>query len=284
MKKSFPIPLYKLRERGKTLLEVRKLEPAQSPISLHPAHRDDNYVLIYQQCGVTKVMVDFKEIIIKGAAIFCILPGQVHYGISTENTIAWIIAVDPAWINDSFRTVLIKDTSRNTSVPIDTEGSELLKDCIQLLQRVDSQKNGNFDDKTKRAMLDVCLSLFVTGYQNEIGSISSPNLRIAVITQQFRNLLMISYRTMKGPSEYASSLNISPSYLNEAVKESSGHPVSYWIHQEIIMEAKRMLYYSDDTVKEIAYNLGYSDPAYFIRLFTKIAGLPPMQFRKKYRW
>jgi AraC-like DNA-binding protein len=84
---------------------------------------------------------------------------------------------------------------------------------------------------------------------------------------------------MKSPSEYAAALNISPSYLNEVVKDTTGHPVSYWIHQEIILEAKRMLFYTNSTVKEISYALGYNDTTYFIRLFSKNAGMPPLQFR-----
>lgn len=283
MKKSFPIPLYKLQERGKAFLEVKKIASPQNTVSSHPAHRDDNYLLVYQECGTTRIMVDFQEIVIEGSALFCILPGQVHYGISTEATIAWFLAIDPAWINHPFRMVLMEGSLQNTFVPVDAEESGLLKNCIRLLHAFGSQEHGSFDDQTMRSMLDVCLSLFIREYQKEIRSFSSPTLRITIITRQFRTLLLLSYRTMKSPSEYAASLNISPSYLNEAVKESSGHPVSYWIHQEIIMEAKRMLYYSDRNVKEIAYDLGYADPTYFIRLFTKTAGLPPMQFRQKHR-
>jgi AraC-like DNA-binding protein len=210
-------------------------------------------------------------------------PGQVHYGISTEGSVAWFIAVDPAWIIDSVKMTLMEGTIQNISVPVNTEESSLFKDCIQLLQVFDSQKTSSFDDQTTRSMLDVCLSLFVKEYQKIIWQFSSPNLRVAILTRQFRSLLLVSYRIMKSPSEYAASLNISSSYLNEAVKQNSGHPVSYWIHQELIMKAKRMLYYSDTTVKEIAYNLGYADPTYFIRLFTKVAGLSPMKFRQKHR-
>jgi len=67
------------------------------------------------------------------------------------------------------------------------------------------------------------------------------------------------------------------------VKDITGFAVSYWIRQEVIMEAKRLLYYTHFTVKEIAINLGYSDTAYFIRLFRKTTGEPPLRFREKSR-
>lgn len=276
------IPLYKLQERGAALFEVKKLDPALHNLSSHPAHRDDNHLMMYQESGCSTLMVDFKEITIKGAAIFCIFPGQVHCGLSTEGTLAWVMAVDPACFQDSFRMVLMEASIQNPLLNMDASSSKILKECIQLLHTFDKQVEPGFDDYTKRSMLDVCLSLFISQYQKQIPPSTGPNLRSTIITRQFRGLLMTNYRTMKSPSEYAVALNISSSYLNEVVKESSGHPVSYWIHQEIIMEAKRMLYYSDNNVKEIAYHLGYTDPTYFIRLFTKVAGISPLQFRKKH--
>ncbi|MBO9659063.1 MAG: helix-turn-helix domain-containing protein, partial [Chitinophagaceae bacterium] len=50
----------------------------------------------------------------------------------------------------------------------------------------------------------------------------------------------------------------------------------------ILLEAKRLLTYSSMTVKEIAYDLGYEDPAYFNRLFANKTGDTPVAFRKKF--
>ena len=78
-------------------------------------------------------------------------------------------------------------------------------------------------------------------------------------------------------------LSITSSYLNEVVKETSGQPVSHWIQNEVMMEAKRLLYYTDLSIKEIAFGLGYEDHAYFSRLFRKVAGRSAGQFREEYR-
>ncbi len=88
---------------------------------------------------------------------------------------------------------------------------------------------------------------------------------------------------MKTPSSYAGALNITPSYLNEAVKKTTGFPASYWINQEIVLEAKRILFHTDSSVKEIAKQLGYEDCSYFTRVFTKISGVSPVAFRQNYR-
>lgn len=89
--------------------------------------------------------------------------------------------------------------------------------------------------------------------------------------------------TAKRPTENAEQLNISTSYLNECVKNTTGHSVSYHIQQRVILEAQRLLYYSDGSVKEIATELGYDDYPYFSRLFTKVAGMSALAFKNKNR-
>jgi AraC family transcriptional activator of pobA len=91
------------------------------------------------------------------------------------------------------------------------------------------------------------------------------------------------YKQLKSPGDYAAALHLSLSYLNEAVKEATGFTITYWIHQEVMLEAKRLLYHSSCTVKEIAYELGYEDPTYFSRLFKKTVGKTPGDFREQYR-
>jgi YesN/AraC family two-component response regulator len=86
---------------------------------------------------------------------------------------------------------------------------------------------------------------------------------------------------MKRPADYAEVLNISVAYLNECVKNVTGFSVSHHIQQRIILEAKRLLYHSDNSVKEIAAELGYDDYPYFSRLFVKVAGITALTFRSK---
>jgi AraC family transcriptional activator of pobA len=115
---------------------------------------------------------------------------------------------------------------------------------------------------------------------NSVETTESTRSRYAELARQFKDLLKAHSHTIKSPSEYASKLNISTGYLNETIKKATGSSVSYWIGQEILSEAKRLLYYTDADVKQIAHELGYSDSAYFIRSFRKMSGLSPLGFRK----
>jgi len=100
------------------------------------------------------------------------------------------------------------------------------------------------------------------------------------ITKKFMQILRHNYKSLKKPSEYAASMNITASYLNDTVRTVTGFPVTYFIQQELMREAQRLLYHSDLSVKEVAYALGYEDDKYFNRLFSKIFGVSPGAFRK----
>ena len=52
------------------------------------------------------------------------------------------------------------------------------------------------------------------------------------------------------------------------------------IKDRLVLEAKRKLKFSNKTVREIAFELGFEDPAYFSRLFSKNAGVSPAQYRQ----
>ena len=144
------------------------------------------------------------------------------------------------------------------------------------------EEEGGVDYKISVSLLNVIVGVIAKVCRVQQYSKNDYSTRYIDITLQFRLLLTQNYKTEKKPSWYSQKINISLSYLNESVKKTTGFPISYWIHQEIILEAKRLLYFSKLTVKEIAYELGYSDHTYFSRLFTKIVEMPPLHFRKTY--
>lgn len=277
------IPVYHLHERaGRSFQLFDFVEPSEIS-HWDQAHRDDNYLFLFQRAGSTKMMVDFKEVAVDGCAIYCILPGQVHYGIATMGLSACVLAVDPATVQENYRNTFAEFAFRNAPIRVPEDRSELLQHSLELLGQISRYFEGRQDDQTTDHMLEVCVSLFAGICQVDKGAGPAKAPRPQLITRQFRSLLLLSFREMKSPSEYAAALNVSASYLNEVVKNTTGFPVSFWIHQEIVLEAKRQLFYTDITVKELSHLLGYTDTTYFIRIFSKTTGMPPLEFRGKYR-
>ncbi|MBT1687080.1 helix-turn-helix domain-containing protein [Dawidia soli] len=282
MKKRAGIPTFNLRGRGKEMFEIARVVSNELGLQSTSPHRDENYILMFQESGKSRVMIDFHEVEVHGCAALCILPGQVHHGIYTRNAVFWFIAVDSDWIHPSFRSVLMESAVRNRSIAVDPAQVSFFKDSFRLLLQLDGRWQQDPPvELTLRSMLDVCLNLFSLAIQRDLDVQARHQTRPALITEQFRKLVLANFRVMKSPAQYAAALHISPAYLNEVVKATTGNPVSYWIHHEVILEAKRTLFYTSQSVKEIAFRLGYDDPGYFNRLFRKTTGQTPLQFREK---
>ncbi|RXM39929.1 AraC family transcriptional regulator [Chryseobacterium sp. CH21] len=102
------------------------------------------------------------------------------------------------------------------------------------------------------------------------------------IFRDFSRHLEIHFREKHNVAEYAEMLHIAPKTLTHKFKNLHLESPNQLIINRILLEAKRLLFYTDKPVKEIAYDLGYEDPAYFNRLFTNKTGSTPANFKKNY--
>lgn len=100
-----------------------------------------------------------------------------------------------------------------------------------------------------------------------------------VLLKKYLNKIEENYIEQHEVSAYANMLNISAGHLSEVVKEQSGKSAIEHIHERLIMEAKRMLFHTDQSIKEIAFALGFEDASYFNRFFKRIVNCTPVAYR-----
>ena len=247
------------------------------------AHRDDHYIFLIQQKGRSRMMLDFAEYGAKGRKILVILPGQVHkYVYSTPDTEGWFVAVDVGMVPERYRSVLEDPMLPSGGWSLSEEDEAPLIQCLDLIRTIHGRGSG-YDRQIVYGLLTVFIAMVTSIYSRKQPHGPEQTTRPRLITQEFRILVSQRYKELKSPAGYAAELNISLSYLNEVVKSVTGHPVSHWIHHEVMLEAKRLLFHSNCSVKEVAHALGYEDHTYFSRLFSKIAGKTPLEFRRYYR-
>ncbi len=82
-------------------------------------------------------------------------------------------------------------------------------------------------------------------------------------------------------AQYARALNVTPARLRAACLEVAGKTPTRVLEERLLLEAKRNLTYTNMTVAQTGYYLGFTDPAYFSRFFSKLAGESPAAFRKR---
>lgn len=112
-------------------------------------------------------------------------------------------------------------------------------------------------------------------------TVNIPNNELDIFRDFSRNL-EIHFREKHNVADYAELLHIAPKTLTHKFKSLHLESPNQLIINRILLEAKRLLFYTDKPVKEIAYDLGYEDPAYFNRLFTNKVGSTPANFKKNY--
>ncbi|BAV09191.1 transcriptional regulator, AraC family [Filimonas lacunae] len=246
-------------------------------------HRDDHYIFAIQEKGASYVTVDFTPLHVQGSAMMYILPGQVHHGFLVQDVAGWFIAVDTHLLTEEYRNVF--ETCLLTQHLFLTPAlQQEIISCLQLLYKQYQQpEHTPFRKQIIHSLLHSVVGIIAAGFLEQEAANERSHTRPILITRQFKASLLKQYATQKSPAAYAKAMHLSLSYLNECVKSVTGFSVTYWIQHEVMLEAKRLLYYTEMNIKQIAFTLGYNDHAYFSRLFTKATGISALQFRKQYR-
>ena len=81
--------------------------------------------------------------------------------------------------------------------------------------------------------------------------------------------------------DYAEALHLHPNYLSNVISSKTGKSVGHWIAEKTIAEARALLQHSALPIKEIAYRLGFAEPAHFSSYFKKHTQLSPGVYRKE---
>ncbi|AYL98982.1 helix-turn-helix domain-containing protein [Mucilaginibacter celer] len=279
------IPVHQLLERTSSGLDISYFAFGDQPKEKEPlgAHRDDHYLFFLVEKGNASLMIDFHEVKFCENSLYYILPGQVHHRIRNEVAGGWFAAIDTQHIPPGYRAIF--ENQLLLQQPYQLSNYEM-KQYRQVLSLLHEKHAEDAQSPFYIPILQSLIQSFTGMVAANFSKTRNPEKQLSrpgQISLMFKKLLLEQIRITKSPSAYAALLNVSESYLNEVLKKTTGFPVSYWITQEVMLEAKRLLFYSDLNVKEIAHTLGYDDHTYFSRLFKKSAAITPLEFRDKSR-
>ncbi|MGN7785209.1 helix-turn-helix domain-containing protein [Niabella sp. 22666] len=262
-----------LKESGVDILSLHGLNFTDLEL-----HRDDHYMFILQKSGVFVGEVDFNKIQLHGAGVCYIAPGQVHRYIKVKSE-GWLLFLDADYVSKQFREVF--DAVMNQTQKASLDKNDSIIPIADHLEKYWSGRGRNNELMLPviKSLLDAIVGLIAyklsATFKNAkyIGSVKYS------LSNRFKHMIRKHFKDLKQVKAYASLLHITPLYLNEVMKEVTGFTASYWICQEITLEAKRLLAYSDKDIREIAWELGYEDHAYFSRFFKKNTGITASAFR-----
>lgn len=261
-----------LRNLDKVTLSAFEAEGNQS-------HRHDSHSFFLLESGTVQLEIDFQQYTITPPSVLYVHPDQIHRTHASENIVVSNWSMTNENLNPEYLK-LLEDITPAKPLVLKEETFSIISEAVSLSLKFAERKN----DKLYHPLLkDSCNALVALVLSQYLALVkSTDNLsRFEIVTKTFKKALELHYTTDKRPTAYAQKLNISTPYLNECIKNTTGYSVSQHIQQRVILEAKRLLYHSDKSVKEIASVLGYDDYPYFSRLFTKATGMTALAFRNK---
>ncbi|MEO6329476.1 MAG: AraC family transcriptional regulator [Ginsengibacter sp.] len=139
------------------------------------------------------------------------------------------------------------------------------------------QKNNN-EDLIQSYLLTILLEIKPHFQAEKVRPISPA----VYLTDRFKELITVNYKTNSMVSDYANILNVSPNHLTKSITAVTGKTPTQWIDELLALEAKVLLYQSQVSISEVSYELGIDDPSYFGRMFKKYTDKTPSEFRKQY--
>lgn len=243
------------------------------------AHRHDFYYCVLLEKGSLTAEVDFKTYQISDNTAFFTYPGQVHRIISSHLDKGWFLAFDPAILDAALKAVLDQCLAEVMIFPMGDSQTKL-STATRQLEEIYNDAAITFQQPIIRALTTAFLYQLTGAYLAiEHHALRAYSTRNVEINKKFRQVLRENFRSLKKTSDFAARLNVTTSHLNDTVKLLTGFSVTYFIQQESMREAQRLLSYSELSVKEIARLVGFDDAQYFSRLFSKVVGVPPVKWR-----
>ena len=288
-KKAKSIPVNTMADNDGAGISIEKMSlndlPASDKAALNTyqegkqSHRHDGHSFFLLESGTVHLEIDFLQYVIRPSSVIYIHPDQVHHTVASENVALSSWAITNENLNLEYLKLLEAITPARPLV-LDQDTFCLISEAVSLCLKFSERKHDKLYHSVLKDSCNALVALVASQYLESARSTDKLS-RFEIVTKAFRETLERNYTLAKRPAAYAQTLNISTPYLNECVKNTTGYSVSHHIQQRVILEAKRLLYHSDKSVKEIAADLGYDDYPYFSRLFSKTTGMTALAFRNK---
>ena len=251
-------------------------------------HRTNFYhIFLFENCQPTH-FVDFEPIKIEPYSLLFINKDRVHqfdqllryegrvliftddFFCTTEN--------DTKFLRSS---ILFNDLADKPTIKLTTiDFEKYINICENITEELSLQP-----DNSKPVLLKNLLHNFLLLAEREKRKQGFTELKKGAdldYTLLFRDFLEINYTKLKSVTDYAKIICISEKRLGQATVKVLGKSPKEIINDRILLEAKRLLVHTNLSIKELGQDLGFEDPAYFVRYFKTHTATTPVEFRETY--
>ncbi|KIC95085.1 AraC family transcriptional regulator [Flavihumibacter solisilvae] len=242
-------------------------------------HKHDFFIIILFDRAKGIHTIDFHDYPIENRQVHVLFPGQVHRWDIEPKTIGYQLMIDRVFFERFAPYFRFSFTNymNHPVIPLVNNSFKLLKYEFDAIK--DELSTGNSLKDIISARAAVIAAIVSKEAENLFTDLKvyQSNPRLA----NFKMLIERHFKEEKLVNFYASKLNISANYLNILCRKNLGVSATQLIQQRVLLEAKRLLQSTELSIKEIAFELGFIDHAYFSNFFKTQTRATPTAFREK---
>lgn len=265
---------------SKTIIVKDKLEPQKllkvaafdNSKAVTTAHRHNGYLeLVFLWSTSGKHVIDGRESPIKTPCILTIRKEAVHHWELTIPIDGFVLLVKKSFVDQSLDleiTRMVDEISRFDTIYLKEKG--IIPTLLKLLSQEENKicQEGLFRSLLAKALEDKDKTEQSTSISNDL-------------YVKFIELLNTGSKIINSVAYYASLLHTSPQNLSAACKRNTNNTASQILATYIIKEAKRLIFYTNNSIAEIAFVLGFSDKSNFSKYFKRYTDLTPSEFKRQ---
>jgi AraC family transcriptional activator of pobA len=277
----------KLQQTNFDIVNFENLVKFEDEEILTKNHKVNFYVLIVITKGAGKHSIDFTDYEYSKGTILAIRKDQIHKFYLDKDTEGFLLCFKEEFLNSYLNEIEVASAIQMFNELLISPKTQLIdtdfSGIIQLVKGIEKEVlevNDMYSFKLIRSLLHILLTLIYRLKSKEHNLIKQSKYLKEFI--RFQNILEEDYSKTKKVYDYAYKLGFSTKKLNTVVKYIANKPAKEFIDDTVIIKVKRLLLQHDLSIKEIAFKLGYKEPANLYKYFKKHTKSTPEEFRKQF--
>jgi AraC-like DNA-binding protein/quercetin dioxygenase-like cupin family protein len=241
-----------------------------------PHKHNDYFEMVYLSKGSGTHTIDHKSYPVRPPVIFFIRKEQVHHWKLHTIPKGYVLILKRAFTDKSLDhelKALLAEISGLQSLQVQDPKS--IDQLFQLLIAA-NHSSSEYSFPLLEGLLKALLAKVLEGAVPLLHKSKIP----AGLFQSYRELLTHSAGIRNNVAYYALLLHTTPQNLNAVCRKAVNQTAAGVLAEHLIGEAKRLLFYTDNTVAEISFMLRFNDPSHFVKYFRRYTGSTPHAFRK----
>ena len=248
-------------------------------------HRKGHYLLVFIRRAGGRQWIDMTPYTLKDNTIYFTGPNQIIVKEEFRQLWSTGIAFTREFLSFQENAALSKlpliQNPQNVHELLLTEADVNFVEDMLTRINVEYKSPGEWQQRMLTAYLTVLLTYLSRLYTEQFKN-NDPSADMLLL-KNFQAKINECFRELHEVGDYASLLHISAGHLSEVVKIQSGRSAIKHIHERLVLEARLLLFHTDRSLKDIAFDLGFSDASYFNRFFKRETSVTPAEYRTNIR-